>query len=103
MSHGDCAVFVVVIERWKRKVGGGWIVAFFFFCWGWWLPVEKWQKRKVVGAWIVFFFLLPIAVVYGCGWWGNGGSGCCDGLVFFFFPSFVEVFGFGICWCCWCC
>ena len=53
MSHGDCAVFVVVIERWKRKVGGGWIVGFFFFfffCCGWWLPIEKWQKRKVVGA-----------------------------------------------------
>ena len=31
MSHGDCAVFVVVVERWKRKVGGGWIVGFFFF------------------------------------------------------------------------
>ena len=41
MSHGDCAVFVVVIERWKRKVGGGWIVGVFFFflagVGGWWL------------------------------------------------------------------
>ena len=62
----------------------------FFFGWGWWLSVEKWRKRKVVGAWIVFFFLLPIAVVYGCGWWGNGGSGCCDGLVFFFFPLLLR-------------
>ena len=67
MSHGDCVVFVVVVERWKRKVGGGWIEGFFFFYCGWWLPVEKWQKRKVVGAWIVFFFffffLLPEFVV----------------------------------------
>ena len=31
MSHGDCAMFVVVVERWNRKVGGGWIVGFFFF------------------------------------------------------------------------
>ena len=89
VSHGDCAVFVVVIERWKRKVGGGWIVG--FGC-GWWLVVEKWWKTKVVRVWIVFFFLLPVAVVCGCGWWGNGGNGCCCcvvmvwfGLVFFFF------------------
>ena len=90
MSHGDCAVFVVVIERWKRKVGGGWIVG--FGC-GWWLVVEKWWKTKVVRVWIVFFFLLPVAVVCGCGWWGNGGSGCycCVVMVwFFFFPLLLR-------------
>ena len=41
MSHGDCAMFVVVVERWKRKVGGGWIVGVFFFGCSWWLSVEK--------------------------------------------------------------
>ena len=68
MSHSDCVVFVVVVERWKSQVGGGWIVGFIFvlfvcfvFCvcicvcvcvcmCVWWLPVEKWRKRKAVGA-----------------------------------------------------
>ena len=26
-------MFVVVVERWKRKVGGGWIVGVFFWLW----------------------------------------------------------------------
>ena len=54
MSHDDCVVFVVVVERWKRKVGGGWIVGlfvcfvFFFFslcCSNLWLwLVGQWWK-----------------------------------------------------------
>ena len=85
---------MTVLCLWLRLRGGrGRLVVvglwrIFFFGWGWWLSVEKWRKKKVVGAWIVFFFLLPIAVVCGCGWWGNGGSGCCDGLVLFFFIFF---------------
>ena len=102
---GDCAVFVVMVERWKRKVGGGWIVGFFFFVVGWWLLIEKWWKRKVVGAWIVFFFSSSSSYCRSLGLWMVGQRWkwllllCCDGLVFLF-SSFVEVFGFGICWCC---
>ena len=64
MSHGDCAVFVVMVERWERKVGGGWIVGFFFF----------------------FFF----AVVGGCRLRSGGkgrllGPGLCVFFFFFFF------------------
>ena len=31
MSHSDCVMFVVVVDRWKRKVGGGWTVCFLAF------------------------------------------------------------------------
>ena len=31
MSHSDCVVFVVVVDRRKRKVDGGWTVCFLVF------------------------------------------------------------------------
>ena len=99
VSHGDCAVFVVAVERWKRKVGGGWIVVFFFFFAG----VGGYRLRSGgrgrllgLGLCFFFFFLLPPTIVCGCGWWGNGGSGCCDGLVFFFFFFSLFCWGFWI-------
>ena len=84
MSHGDCAVFVVVVERWKRKVGGGWIVGFFFFfsvvggC-----RLRSGGRGRLLWPGLCFFFPCA-AVVCGCGWRGNGGGGrcCCDGLIF---------------------
>ena len=91
----------------RLVVAGLWV---FFFAVGWWLLIEKWQKRKVVGAWIVFFFLSSSSYCRSLGLWMVGQRWkwllllCCDGLVFLF-SSFVEVFGFGICWCCcyWSC
>ena len=56
VSHGDYAVFVVAVERWKRKVGGGWIVAYFFFWLG--LVVAGWEVAEEEGCWgldYVFF------------------------------------------------
>ena len=62
MSHGDFAIFVVAVERWKRKVGGGWIVVFFFFFAG----VGGYRLRSGgrgrllgLGLCFFFFFLLP--------------------------------------------
>ena len=105
ISHSDYAMFVVVVERWKRKFGGGWIVGFFFFFFFLvWLVVADSEVAKEEGCWgldCVFFFSSSccrslwlwmvgqrwkwvLLLCYDC---------CCNGLVF----------GFGIyCYCCCC-
>ena len=72
MSHSDCVVFVVVVERWKSQVGGGWIVGFIFVlfvcfvfcvcmcvcvCGG--CRLKSGERGRLLGPEIFFFFLLP--------------------------------------------
>ena len=79
MSHSDCVVFVVVVERWKSQVGGGWIVGFIFVlfvcfvfcvclcvcvcvcvCGG--CRLKSGERGRLLGPEIFFF---PTTVVYG--------------------------------------
>ena len=72
VSHSDCVVFVVVVERWKSQVGGGWIVGFIFVlfvcfvfcvcmcvcvCGG--CRLKSGERGRLLGPEIFFFFLLP--------------------------------------------
>ena len=99
LDFGERRVTVTVLCLWLWLRGGRgrlvvarlWVF-FFFFSYGWWLPVEKWRKRKVVRSsyccrnlwlWMVgqqwkWLLLLCCDV-------------CCDGLVFFF-PLFCWGF-----------
>ena len=96
MSHGDCAMFVVVVERWNRKVGGGWIVGFFFFFWLFAVVggcrLRSGGRRRLLGArlcaracvCVCFFSPLPWFLVVACGLWGNDSSGYCYCVVMVF-------------------
>ena len=87
---------MTVLFLWLRLRGGrGRLVVvglwrFFFFAGVGGCRLRSGGRGRLLGPGLCFFFLLPIAVVCGCGWWGNGGSGCCDGLVFFFFPLLLR-------------
>ena len=56
VSHGDCVVFVVVVERWKRKVGGGWIEGFFFFTVVGGCQLRSGKRGRLLGPRLCFFF-----------------------------------------------
>ena len=58
------------------------------------MAVEKW-KREVGRQWryfCCFFFSLSPIVVCGCGWWGDGGGGCCYCVGFYCGSGLLRVF-----------
>ena len=55
MSHDDYVVFVAVVESWKRKVGGGYIVGFFFLVVGG-CKLRSGGRVRLLGPGLCFFF-----------------------------------------------
>ena len=56
MSHDDYVVFVAVVESWKRKVGGGYIVGFFFFLVVGGCKLRSGGRVRLLGPGLCFFF-----------------------------------------------
>ena len=96
----------------RLVVAGLWVFFFLVAVGGCQLRSDK--RGRLLGAWIVFFF--PSSCYCSLWLWMVGQQWklllllCCVVMTvvmvwffFFLFPSFVEIFGFGICWCCWCC
>ena len=87
-------MFVVVVERWNRKVGGGWIVGFFFLAVVGGCRLRSGEKGRLLGPGLCVFFFSFSSCCRSLWLWmvGQQWKGllllCCDGcyddLVFFF-------------------
>ena len=105
VSHSDCVVFVVVVERWKSQVGGGWIVGFIFVlfvcfvfcvcmcvcvcvCGG--CQLKSGERGRLFGAWKFFFSY------YRGLWLSLMGQQwkwycCCIMMVWFLWLMFISI------------